>query len=1164
MSGEAVLPAVLGDANFPVPPAFRTLDAIMSLSSATSAASSTHFTLPSWGSGRPLVDKTKAERRAVPQNTDLDLSSSTLVELLRSRAASHPNTLAYSYSVDGEQQTLTLTYAQLDHRARAIAARLQRAGLTGGRALMLYPSGLDFVAAFFGCLYAGVVAVPAYPPRRNRNADRIERVVRDANACVVLSTSDSLARMEQTIDANAELRNLAWWPTDEVRDSEANAWREHTPRKEDLAFLQYTSGSTGDPKGVMLTHDNLLANAAVIRQGFATQPTDSAVFWLPLYHDMGLIGGIIEPLFAMSHCTLMSPAHFLQQPLRWLKMISATGATISGGPNFAYDLCVDRITDEQAAQLDLSRWSLAFNGAEPIRAETLQRFADKFAVSGFRPEAFYPCYGLAEATLLVAGAERNRMARTRTVDSAALQDGKLVEPQVISDPAQMQTMVVCGNALLDQQVRIVDPETGLECQQGKVGEIWVAGRSISQGYWQRAELNDEVFANHLPGLERPFLRTGDLGVHDEAGLMVIGRRKDLIIIRGVNYYPQDIEESARSADASLASSPTAAFAVEGELGEQLVVVQELHRKHRDRAGEIAAAIRRQVMTVHDIAPADVVLVTANSLPKTSSGKLQRFACRDEYLNGSLNVVSSMKQIAVEEQVESSCDSQCGCCGSCGSKQEDDVLSTVLSVVADVAKDRAKRLNAHSNLIELGLDSLERMEIVAALEDRFGSRFAEETLLDMHTPDDIVRAINTQLAGKSQTGERREIEQGDYDFAESPEYRQLQQTLRLTETVGLPNPYFTVHQGVTNDRTLIDGRQMVNFCSYNYLGMSGDPVVVAAAQHATARYGTSVSASRLVSGEKPLHGQLETAIAQFLGAEAAITMVGGHATNETTIGHLFGPGDLILHDALSHNSIVQGCKLSGAHRRAFPHNDPTACRELLQRYRHEYRRVLVVIEGVYSMDGDIAPLPEFVDLKEEFKAYLMVDEAHSLGTLGPQGRGIASHFDIDPRRIDILMGTMSKSLGSCGGYIAARKEIVEYLKYTAPGFVYSVGLSPSNTAAALASLRQIEVQPERVERLQENSALFLTLAIEAGLDTGASRGTPVVPVITGSSASALRLSDRLFRSGINVQPILYPAVEDHAARLRYFITSDHTPEQIRDAVALTAKHSQDLASENTAA
>jgi len=362
----------------------------------------------------------------------------------------------------------------------------------------------------------------------------------------------------------------------------------------------------------------------------------------------------------------------------------------------------------------------------------------------------------------------------------------------------------------------------------------------------------------------------------------------------------------------------------------------------------------------------------------------------------------------------------------------------------------------------------------------------------------------------------------------------------------------VHQGITNDRTIIGGEEYVNFCSYNYLGMSGDPIVVEAAREAVAKFGTSVSASRLVSGQKSIHVELERAIADFIGTEDSVVFVGGHSTNETTIGHLFDSGDLILHDALSHNSILQGAILSGARRRPFPHNDWRDCQRILDEVRHEYRRVLIVVEGVYSMDGDYPDLPKFVEIKKKHKTYMMVDEAHSIGTMGLHGRGMSEHFDMDPRDVDLWMGTLSKSLGSCGGFIAGSSALVEYLKYTAPGFVFSVGLSPPNTAAALAAINLLQEEPERVARLAENSRLFLRLAKQAGLNTGLSNNTPVVPVITGNSSHAVRLSHALFERGINVQPIIHPVVEESAARLRFFITSTHTEEQIRATVAAIAE------------
>jgi 8-amino-7-oxononanoate synthase len=392
----------------------------------------------------------------------------------------------------------------------------------------------------------------------------------------------------------------------------------------------------------------------------------------------------------------------------------------------------------------------------------------------------------------------------------------------------------------------------------------------------------------------------------------------------------------------------------------------------------------------------------------------------------------------------------------------------------------------------------------------------------------------------------------YDIAHFPEVRALEQNFAMVREAGLDNPYFSVHEGLTGDRTVIGGREMVSWATYNYLGMSGEPEVAAAAKLAIDRFGTSVSASRLVSGEKTIHQELEREIARFVGTEDAITFVGGHATNETVIGHVVGPGDLVLHDGLAHNSLLQGAVLSGARRRPFPHNDFDAAEKLLSQMRGQYRRVLIVVEGIYSMDGDFPDLPKFVALAKKHRSLLMVDEAHSIGVMGPRGRGIGEHFGINPADVDLWMGTLSKALGSCGGYIAGSKTLVRWLKYTAPGFVYSVGLPPAAAGAALGALRLLQRQPERVARLHANARLFLELAREARLDTGSSGGSGVVPVILGNSMNSLRLSRALFARGINVQPILYPAVEERAARLRFFITASHTADQIRRTVAALAE------------
>jgi 8-amino-7-oxononanoate synthase len=476
---------------------------------------------------------------------------------------------------------------------------------------------------------------------------------------------------------------------------------------------------------------------------------------------------------------------------------------------------------------------------------------------------------------------------------------------------------------------------------------------------------------------------------------------------------------------------------------------------------------------------------------------------------------------------------------------------VVEQVRLIARERADGLTLDTVISEIGLDSLERMEILASLEERFGGRFPEEILQDLETCRQVVEAVEEFLGQTTSHEPGRNGESGTppeyYCVDRFPEYIRLRENLSLLESTNLGGLFFTVHEGITNDRTMIGGRELINFSSYNYVGMSGNPVVIKAAQDAAQRYGTSVSASRLVSGQKPVHGQLEQAIARFVGTDDAVAFVGGHSTNETVIGHLLGSNDLVLHDSLAHNSIMQGAILSGARRRPFPHNDWQELDRILTGYRYEYRRVLIAIEGVYSMDGDIPDLPRFIGIKHRHKAMLMVDEAHSMGVLGSHGRGLGEHFDVNPNDVDVWMGTLSKSFGSCGGYIAGSKALVEYLKYTAPGFVFSCGLSPTNAAAALASIQLLEAEPRRAVRLQNRARLFLSLAKSRGLNTGTSKDSPVVPVILGNSMHSLQLSKALAARGVNVQPILYPAVEEKAARLRFFITSLHTEEQIRYTV-----------------
>jgi 8-amino-7-oxononanoate synthase/acyl carrier protein len=1033
---------------------------------------------------------------------------------------------------------------------------------------------LEFIVAWFGCLQAGVVAVPAYPPRRNRNMQRIEAISDDCAARIALTEHDVLDRSEDLLGETPRLKELTWLATDRIGDSDGTGFSPAVIQPDSLAMLQYTSGSTGTPKGVMLAHSNLMHNVQLICYSFEPSRSSSGLSWLPAYHDMGLVGGILFAMFYGRPAVLMSPMAFLQKPVRWLRGITKYGVSISGGPNFAYDLCTDKITDDQLAGLDLSTWDVAFNGAEPVRADTLRRFSERFGPYGFRPETHYPCYGMAETTLIVTGSYKGRTKIVRTFDARQL-DAKKVVPAKADQPGARE-LVGCGHVLPDEQVRIVDPETKRELPPQEIGEVWISSPSVAQGYWNNAEATKAAFAGCIAGTnDGPFLRSGDLGFLVDGELFVTGRIKDLIIVRGVNRYPQDIEMTVERASERIQPQAVAAFALEIGGRERLIVVAEVERTRREDWSDVIAAVRKAVTAEHELPPDAVILVRFGSVPKTSSGKIQRHACREEFLANSLQVMQEWRGWTDEhasaggnKPAAGSEQQVTGPTSVLAVGQQSDVSQAIAHIVMDhvraIAKERAKDLSLETNIVtDLGLDSLERLQIANSLEETFGGRFPEDVLAEIETVGEVTAAIQTYIGNEPRVQRHLaasttpwaaggEIPRECYDFAEMPEYKRLKQMMAALEAMGATNPYFSVHEGLTRDTARIGGRTIISFTTFNYLGMSGEPAVAQAAKNAIDRYGTSVSASRLVSGEKPIHRELEQALANIYGVEGAIAFVSGHSTNESTIGHLFGPGDLIVHDSLAHNSIIQGSILSGARRRPFPHNDWQALNSLLAEIRRDYRRVLIAIEGVYSMDGDFPDLPRFLEVKKRHKAVMLIDEAHALGTMGKTGRGIAEHFGIDPREVELWMGTISKSLGSTGGYIAASNAVVEYLKYTAPAFVFATGLAPATAAAALAALQLMLKEPQRVDRLRQNSSLFLQLARAAGLNTGTSSGTPVVPVILGNSAHALIATRELFQRGINVLPILHPAVEEERARLRFFITSVHTEQQIRQTVKATAE------------
>jgi len=659
-----------------------------------------------------------ADEQSLPA-TELDRpAAETLVDVARIWAHDRPERLLFRWLGDGETESTCLTFGELDRRARAVAALLRERGAQGERALLLYPSGLELVVAFLGCLYSGTVAVPAYPPRTHRSDPRLRAVAEDAKPRFALASASLCERAAELGVEIPALAGVGWLTTEGVDPAVGERWTPEEagkPAPEDLAFLQYTSGSTSTPKGVMVRHGNLLHNQQMIQAAFGQSEDSVIVGWLPLHHDMGLIGNVLQPLYVGARCILMPPVAFLQRPARWLEAISRYRATTSGGPSFAYELCAQRLGDEDLEGLDLSSWAVAFNGAEPVRAETLERFARVFDGAGFRREAFFPCYGLAEATLFVSGPGAERSVVVRTMDAEALARDRAVAAE---GDAPARELVGCGRVWGGQSVAIVDPESGRPLGERQVGEILVRGPSVAGGYWNRPEETAQTFG--ADGAEDVFLRTGDLGFLDGDELFVTGRLKDLIIVRGRNLYPQDVELTAETSHPGLRSGCGAAFSVEADGEERLVVVQEVERTWRRRLEGVAEAVVRAVAEEHQVPVHAVALVLPGAVPKTTSGKVQRRACRAAFVEGGLEILSEWRS---GEGAAAPVDGRSRAGGGLRSPTEERLAELWAEVFELDTVDR------EDDFFLLGGDSLQATRLVGRIERELGIDLPLDALFD---------------------------------------------------------------------------------------------------------------------------------------------------------------------------------------------------------------------------------------------------------------------------------------------------------------------------------------------------------------------------------------------------------------------------------------------------
>ena len=1084
--------------------------------------------------------------------SDTGFEPGTLIDLLRYRADHQSERGAYAFLADGEEPESSVDYDGLDRRARDVAARLQALGVTSGeRILLLYPPGLEYVAAFLGCLYAGVVAVPAYPPRLNRPISRLRAIAADSGATAALTTATVLSNLGRRLAHAPEMKSLRWLSTDDGEDL-SEGWRRPETGADTLAFLQYTSGSTAAPKGAMITHGNLLHNLEMIYHGLGHTPESRMVSWLPPYHDMGLIVGILQPLYGGFPAALMPPVSFLQRPIDWLRAISRLGADSAGAPNFAYDLCARKITQEERATLDLSNWTKAFNAAEPIRPETLDRFAEAFEPCGFRWEAFYPAYGLAEGTVFVSGGTETDPPVLLPLEGAALERDRVVAAPS-PEGKDSRTLVGCGRALADQEIVVVDPQALTRCPPDRVGEVWVSGPSVAKGYWGQAEETESTFRAHLADTgEGPFLRTGDLGFLQQGELFVTGRLKDLIVVRGRNHYPQDIELTAEQSHVALRPGGGAAFSVDADGGERLVIVQELERRHvrSADAGEVTAAVRRAVAEHHELEIHAVVLVRTGSIPKTSSGKIQRRATKAAYLEGTLPVVA-------EDVLPTGIDGPEAGAATVATVAEaasPDGADRVLSVVGDFVRRRGcvePALLSDSLQGDLGLDSLAVAELLIEVETAFGVRLGDSVIAELRTVEDVRGLVrNAPQPGALESSQPDEEPDGEHGGLAGLQDRIFRQVPQLGAVVS--------EQDGRNVK--IGGRWYSDFASANYLGLDLHPEVLASIPDAIRRWGAHPSWTRAVASPQ-IYEDLEREIARFVGVPDVLVFPTVTLLHSGVLPVLAGTDGVILLDRAAHTSMQEAAQLAKSRGTAvdwFDHNDP---RDLERRLEHHGGRArkMIAVDGVYSMSGAYPPLPEFARLARKHGARVYVDDAHGLGVVGEnptpnnpygdRGNGIVRHLGLRHGEEIVYVGGMSKAFSSMAAFISCADEEEKRQLAMASTAVFSGPCPTASLASALAGLRisQNGEGSDIRRRLLGLTRELVAGARALGFAVDNNEMFPLVGVRIGYMPEVVEACKVLWSHGILITPALFPAVPLDRGALRFTVTAANTEEQVRQAL-----------------
>jgi 7-keto-8-aminopelargonate synthetase-like enzyme/acyl-CoA synthetase (AMP-forming)/AMP-acid ligase II len=1067
------------------------------------------------------------------------IMSDTLLTLLR-RTVEHRGTepiyrFLLSGDADGPQQSLSA--AELERDARKIGASLRAHGSHNAdskpRIVIACASPIEFARAFFGVLAAGALPVPADPPlpRTGAGLQAFRAILADARSRLLIGDAETIDGLQKLFLASDQKASGYALRTVEELIATANGEYYADAFPEDLAFLQYTSGSTASPRGVMISHANVLSNLRAIEKALSPPRHAVGVSWLPWSHDLGLVGNFLFALHAQSgQLALLTPTAFALRPIRWLQAISRFRAWGTAAPNFAFALCNRVIKKAQLENLDFSCLESVLCGAEPIDAATMRRFSRRLEPHGFRNGSLRPCYGLAEATLFVSAALSCVTAKIFDIDAQTA--GRLEE----SSSESGRSIVSCGVVQDKLQVAIVDPEDGQPLAECEIGEIWIAGPSVAKGYFGWPEnRNEPVFRARLPGGDRPYLRTGDLGAIYDGELYVTGRLKDVVVIHGKNYDAHELERTAAAAHPKLRAGQVAVFS-DFEQAESVIILAETPSgQHENEYRTIARRIRARLAGALGIQPDNVVIVPLKSVALTPTGKIRRGETRLLYQSGSIT------PLFADTSHSSSDDSALGPRNSgAGAEIVEQILLTEIRIAGRFGEQEPVAEDVP--LSELGIDSLGMAQLAAALAEFMERDTAATIISDNPTLSTLIRRVREQDRGEALGVLHTPAESASEDVFQPARRFKLSDRMRAADLM----PFYLPFSNWEGTHAWLHGQRILILSSFDYLGLSNHPRVRDAAARAARENGTGRSSSRAHSATSPEILAMEESLARFLQRQDALVCTTGYQATAGVVTSFMNSRTTLVVDEQIHASILDGAGIAHCRVKRFRHNDVVELKEILR----QTRSAMVMVEGLYSNSGDLAPLPDIREICSHYGARLALDEAHALGVLGDTGRGTEEHF-ASIGACDIVAGTFSKTLASIGGWIAGDHEVIEYIRYHGRPVLFTAGISPPMLAAASASLDVLVEQPGLVTRLRENAQWFLSELKRRSVPVTGEQG-PIFRLPVGDDELCVRLSRELLRRGIYVHTVVHPSVPRDAAMLRFSVSAGHDPAELGRAAEEIAK------------